>query len=97
MRRTGNRQLETGNSRFDKFPKNCPARLQFMLQPQHRQCNLPRSRPGNADNAYAAASGRSCDGDNCVIEVHGPIVAVKLEGQPAAPERSVTRTLPAAL
>jgi len=55
-----------------------------MLEAEHRQCNLPRSPPRNADHADAAASGRGCDGDNCVIEVHGPIVAGKLEEQPAA-------------
>ena len=69
---------------LDKFAKNCAARLQIMPQPEHRQCYLPRSRTRNADHANAAASGRSRDGDNCVIEIHGPIVAGKLEEQPAA-------------
>jgi hypothetical protein len=52
-----------------------------MFQLQHWSRNLNCLWPGNADNTDPSASRRRRNGDNRVINVHGPIVAVKLGEQ----------------
>ena len=64
--------------RFDEFSKNGPARIQIMLQPQHRIRDLTCPRPGDADDPDSAAPWRGRDGNDGIVEVHGAIEAGKL-------------------
>jgi hypothetical protein len=49
-----------------------------MSQPQHRLGDLASLRPGKAHHPDSAATRRSRDGDDRVVDIHGAIVAVKL-------------------
>ena len=83
--RLSGRRRATG---LDQLSKDSPPRLHLMFQPQHRLCDLPRLRSGDAHDSNAAASGRRRDGDDRIVEIHRAIVAVKLGGQPAAENES---------
>lgn len=72
------------STRFDEFSKHSPPRLRLMPEPQHRRRDLAGAWAGNPHNANPAAARRRGDGNNRVVKVHRAIVAVKLEGQPAA-------------
>ena len=63
------------STRLNQFPEHGPPSLQRMLQPQHRHSHRSRLRPRQAHNTNAPAARRSCNRDNCVVEVHGEIVA----------------------
>ena len=63
---------------LDEFSEDCAALLQIMLQPQHRRCDLQRSRPGEAHHSDSTAAGGRRDGDDGVMEIHAAIVTGKL-------------------
>jgi carbonic anhydrase len=72
---------------FDQFPEDGPAGLQFVFESQHRGGELACLVSREAHHADPSPAGRRRDGDDCVVEVHGAIVAVTLDAQPAEREK----------
>ena len=64
---------------FDEFREGCTSWFQRMFKAQHRLRYIERTRSGDAHHADAATTWRRGDGDDRVVEVHGAIVAGKLE------------------
>src|SRR3984885_15393374 len=61
---------------FNQFSEHGVAGFEIALQPQHWQRNIFGIRARGTDYANASSTGRSSDRDDCVVEVHGKIVAV---------------------
>jgi hypothetical protein len=55
---------------LDELAKNCPARLEFMLQPQHWHGDRARFRAGQAHHADSSTPRRRGDRNNGVINIH---------------------------
>jgi len=76
--------MRARSTRFNEFPKHSTSRFKLALQPQHGLRDFPRTRSGKPHHTNTAAPGRSGDGDDGVVEVHGAIVAGTLEDDQAA-------------
>ena len=64
---------------LNQFAKHRAPRLQFMLQPQHRQTqSLALAGPARRTTPIPPSPWRRRDRDNRVIEIHAPIVTVTL-------------------
>jgi carbonic anhydrase len=59
-----------------------------MFQTKHGRSDLSRFRSSQAHNTDPSAARRCGDSDDCIVEVHGAIVAVKLDEGPAPRARS---------
>jgi len=66
------------STQFDQLPKNRMPSFQFMFKPQHRLSNLQCLWSRQPYHANPPAPGWGCDGNDSVVEIHGPIVTVKL-------------------
>ena len=62
-------------TRVYQFAENCAARLQILLEAKQGQGDRLRVRSGEANHTDSTPSGRSGNGDDGVVEVHGKIVA----------------------
>jgi hypothetical protein len=64
----------TSTAGFYDFPEDNPSGFEIMFQAKHRQGDGARFWASEADDTDTTATGRSGDGDDGVVEVHGEIV-----------------------
>lgn len=62
-------------TRFHQFSKDRSPGFKLVLQAQHGRGDGACLRASDAHNPDAASARRSGNGDDCVVEVHGEIVA----------------------